>query len=57
MASAITAPARLTTDSSASESRPTEPVNRQAKAFNRMVASAAAIDSQAQRARDAADMG
>ena len=47
MASAIIAPARLTTDSSASESSPTEPVSHQAKDLSTMVASAAAIDSQA----------
>ena len=47
MASAITAPARFTPDSSASESRPTEPVIHQAAAFNTMVVSAAAIDSHA----------
>ena len=43
------APARLTSDSSASESRPTEPVIRYAEPLNPMVASAAAIDRIANR--------
>jgi len=47
MASAIRAPARLTRDSSASESRPTEPVIHQATVFRMMVVSAATIDNQA----------
>ena len=47
MASAIIAPARLTKDSSASESRPTEPVSHQAQPLSRMVARAAAMESQA----------
>jgi len=47
MASAISAPARLTNDSSASDSRPTEPVSHQATPLRTMVASAVAIDSQA----------
>jgi hypothetical protein len=47
MESASSAAARLTIDSSASESRPTEPVSHQASAFRPIVASAAAIDSQA----------
>ena len=47
MASAMTAPARLTPDSSASESSPTEPVNHQASVFSAIVARAAAIDNQA----------
>src|ERR1700710_1440113 len=51
MARAIRAPARLTPDSRASESRPTEPVNRKAVALSPMVASAAAIESQAKRVR------
>ena len=52
MASAISAPARLTKDSSASESRPTEPVSQYAMAFSAMVRIAAAIESQAKRVRD-----
>ncbi len=44
---ASTAAARLISDSSASESRPTEPVKYQASVFSAMVASAAATDSQA----------
>ena len=47
MASAITAPARLTSDSSASESRPTDPVMRHAAALRTMVESAAPMDSHA----------
>ena len=47
MASAIIAPARLTKDSSASESKPTEPVSHQAQPLSRMVARAAAMESQA----------
>src|SRR5262245_13160760 len=42
---------RLTIDSSASESRPTEPVNHQAASLIRMVAVAAAIESHAKRVR------
>src|SRR5512143_1290127 len=49
MASAISAPARLTNDSSASESRPTEPVSHQATPLSPMVAKAAAMESQAKR--------
>src|SRR3989338_5231400 len=49
MASAISAPARLTKDSSASDSSPTEPVSHQAAPLSRMVESAAAIERYAQR--------
>jgi hypothetical protein len=49
---AIDAPPRLTSDSSASDSRPTEPVTYQARLFSAIVASAAAIDSQAKRVSD-----
>ena len=45
--SATMAATRLTTDSAASESRPTEPVIQAAKALRTMVASAAEMDSQA----------
>ena len=45
--SATMAATRLTTDSAASESRPTEPVIQAAKALRAMVASAAEMDSQA----------
>ena len=47
MLKARSAAARLTIDSSASDKRPTEPVSHQAAAFSAMVASAAAIESQA----------
>ena len=47
IASAMSAPARFTNDSSASDSRPTEPVSAYAAPFRPMVASAAAIESQA----------
>src|SRR2546427_11440422 len=40
MVSANTAPARLTKDSSASDSRPTEPVSHQARVLSTMVSSA-----------------
>src|SRR5688572_25452406 len=53
MASAMIAPARLTNDSSASESKPTEPVKKYAAAFNRIVKSAAAMESHAKRVREA----
>ena len=43
--SAISAAARLTIDSSASESRPVEPVSRQASVFNAIVAIPAATES------------
>ena len=49
MASAMTAAARFTKDSRASERSPTEPVSRQAASFRVMVASAVATDSQAKR--------
>ena len=52
IANAISAPTRLTRDSSASESRPTEPVSKYAVAFSAMVRMAAAIESQAKRVRD-----
>ena len=45
IASANIAPARLTSDSIASDSRPTEPVSHQAPVFSAIVASATAIDS------------
>ena len=45
--SAIKAPARLTKDSMASESSPTEPVICHATTLSVMVATAAAMDSQA----------
>ncbi len=47
MARAMIPPARLTRDSRASESRPTEPVKSHAASFSPMVATAAAMDSQA----------
>ena len=47
MARAISAPARFTNDSMASDRRPTEPVSFHAMPFSRMVEIAAAIDSQA----------
>src|SRR3954454_13815079 len=52
---AMTAATRLTTDSAASESRPTDPVSRYAPAFSAMVTTAAAIDSHAYRSRPAAE--
>ena len=51
MERASSAAARLTMDSSASDSRPTEPVSHQASVLSPMVASAAATDSQAKRSR------
>src|SRR5262245_14918340 len=51
MERASSAAAKLTIDSSASESRPTDPVRRQASALSAIVATAAAIDSQAKRSR------
>ena len=45
MASANMAPARLTKDSSASDSRPTEPVSHQASVLSTMVSSATTIDN------------
>src|SRR3954471_24220183 len=51
---AMTAATRLTTDSAASDSRPTEPVSRYAPVFSAMVTIAAAIDSHANRSRPAA---
>ena len=45
--SASSAAARLTRDSSASDSRPTEPVSHQASVLSPIVAIAAATDSQA----------
>ena len=44
---AISAATRLTTDSAASERRPTEPVSFQAASFNAIVTTAAAIDTKA----------
>ena len=44
------APARLTKDSSASESKPTEPVRKYAPAFSAIVRIAAPIESQAKQA-------
>ena len=55
--SATKAATRLTTDSAASESRPTEPVMRYAANLSVMVATAAATDSQAYRVRFARDPG
>lgn len=49
--SATTAATRLTTDSAASESRPTEPVSSHAPALSEMVMAAAAMDSHAYRVR------
>ena len=45
--SAMTAATRLTTDSAASERKPTDPVSRHAAVFSAIVATAAAIDSAA----------
>ena len=45
IASANIAPARLTTDSIASDNKPTEPVSHQAPVFSAMVASATATES------------
>ena len=45
ISSANIAPARLTSDSSASDSRLTEPVIHQAAVFSTMVATATATDS------------
>jgi len=44
---AINPPSRLTIDSTASESNPTEPVKRYAPVFNPIVVTAAAIESHA----------
>ncbi|WP_420825884.1 hypothetical protein [Pelodictyon luteolum] len=52
MANAIMAPARFTNDSRASESNPTDPVNRQASIFITMVTIAAVIDSRTKGFRD-----
>jgi len=49
---AINPPSKLTMDSTASESNPTEPVNIYAPDFKDMVAIAAAIESQANRVRE-----
>jgi len=51
MHNARTAATRLTRDSAASESRPTEPVTCQAMTFIVIVTTAAAMDSQANRVR------
>ena len=50
--SATTAATRLTTDSAASESRPTEPVSAHAPVFSVIVVIAAAIDNQANFVRE-----
>jgi hypothetical protein len=47
--SATEAATRLTIDSSASESRPTEPVNAYAAPFRQMMTAAAAMESHAKR--------
>ncbi len=47
MARAMMAATKLTKDSMASDSRPTEPVSHHAQVFKPMVATAAAMDSQA----------
>jgi hypothetical protein len=47
MARTITAPIKLTKESIASESNPTEPVRKYAPDLSAMVATAAAIESQA----------
>jgi len=52
MLSAMMAPIRLTTDSRASERRPTEPVIRYATVLSAIVATAAAIESQAKLTSD-----
>ncbi len=49
MKSAITAAPRLTKDSRASDRSPTEPVSHHAIVFSTIVATAAAIESQAKR--------
>ena len=49
---ATIAATRFTTDSRASDSRPTEPVSRYAQNLSAIVARAAAIESQAQSAKD-----
>ena len=48
----VTAATRFTTDSAASERRPTDPVSRQATVFMTMVTTAAAMESQANRASE-----
>ena len=53
----MSAPARFTSDSSASDSRPTEPVSRQATVFSSIVAIAAAIDSHANRVSEGGLIG
>jgi hypothetical protein len=49
---AMIAATRFTTDSRASDSKPTEPVSRYAQNLSAIVARAAAIESQAQSAKD-----
>jgi hypothetical protein len=44
---------RFTTDSAASDSRPTEPVSDQARTFSVIVATAAPMDSRSRRKRRA----
>jgi hypothetical protein len=53
MARVSSAAARFTSDSSASERSPTEPVRRNAMVFSPIVATAAPTDSQANRTREA----
>ena len=48
----VTAATRLTNDSAASDSRPTDPVRSQAAVLSPMVATAAAMESHAKRASD-----
>src|SRR5438445_12512520 len=52
IASAIKPPSRLTSDSAASESNPTEPVMTYAVALSAMVSNAAAMESQAKPVSD-----
>jgi hypothetical protein len=52
IARAMMPPTRLTTDSIASESRPTDPVRRQATSFNPMVTTAAEMESHVKRVSD-----
>ena len=57
IARAISAPTRLTTDSSASESRLTEPVSKYAMPLSAIVKMAAEIESQAKRVSDGRMIG
>ena len=52
MPSVVTAATRFTTDSAASERRPTDPVSSHAAVLRAMVTTAAAMESQANRASD-----